>query len=75
MNTEYRTWMVISNTGETQGPFSEQQFQNKLRAGDFPFFYKIKSNEMTQWRPILDVVSEDQSFRRPSTTPPPEPTD
>ena len=75
MNIEKRTWMIRSNRGETQGPFSETLFQEKLRAGDIPFYYQIKSNMMNDWKPLLDVVSTDETFRRPSTLPPPTPED
>ena len=71
MDIEKRTWMVKSNTGETQGPFQEEVFQEKLRAGDIPFYYFLKSNQMKDWQPLLEVVSKDETFRRASTVPPP----
>ncbi|MBN2715360.1 MAG: hypothetical protein JXX14_05865 [Deltaproteobacteria bacterium] len=63
--------MIKSNTGETQGPFQENVFQEKLRAGEIPFYYFLKSDQMEDWRPLLDVVSNDETFRRASTMPPP----
>lgn len=71
MNVENRTWMIKSNRGETKGPFPEAQFQDKLRAGEIPFYYSIKSNEMDDWKPLVQVVSTDETFRRASTMPPP----
>jgi hypothetical protein len=73
MDIEKRTWMIRSNNGETQGPFKEDEFQEKLRAGEIPFYYHLKSNLMNEWKPLLDVVSTDETFRRPSTLPPAEP--
>ncbi|MBN2340591.1 MAG: DUF4339 domain-containing protein [Deltaproteobacteria bacterium] len=73
MDITNRTWMVKTNKGETQGPFPEDQFQERLRAGEIPFYYYLKSSEMDDWQPLLDVISSDDSFRRPSTMPPPEP--
>ena len=71
MDIDKRTWMIKSNTGETQGPFLEAVFQEKLRAGDIPFYYSLKSNQMSDWQPLLEVVSTDETFRRASTLPPP----
>jgi hypothetical protein len=73
MDIEKRTWMIRSNNGETQGPFNEDEFQEKLRAGEIPFYYHLKSNHMNEWKPLLDVVSTDETFRRPSTLPPTDP--
>lgn len=70
MNIENRTWMVRSNKGELLGPFPENEFQEKLRAGEIPYYYSLKSNQMTDWQPLLEVVSTDETFRRASTIPP-----
>ena len=61
MNIEKRTWMIKSNTGETQGPFQENVFQEKLRAGEIPFYYFLKSDQMDDWQPLLDVAFEQNS--------------
>jgi len=65
--------MIRSNTGEVTGPLGEEEFQEKLRAGEIPFFYDIRSSAMTDWKPLVKVISEDNSFHRASTTPPPPP--
>ncbi|MBN2525928.1 MAG: hypothetical protein JXR76_05995 [Deltaproteobacteria bacterium] len=70
MDIEKRTWMIRSNKGETWGPFPEHEFQEKLRAGEFPYYYSLKSNQMKNWQPLLEVVSTDETFRRASTIPP-----
>ena len=75
MDIEQRTWLVRTADGVEQGPFSEDEFQDRLRAGDIPLFYQIKSNQMNDWKPILDVITSDESFHRTSTMPPPLPRD
>ena len=72
MSIEKRTWMIKSNKGEKFGPYPEEEFQEKLRAGEFPYYYTLKSNQMKDWRPLLEVVSSDETFRRASTIPPAE---
>ena len=64
--------MVKSDKGVKQGPFPEEIFQEKLRAGDIPYYFSLKSNQMKEWQPLLEVVSSDETFRRASTLPPPE---
>lgn len=64
-----------ANGSEKEGPLSEEAFQDKLRAGKIPLSSMLKSNVMDDWRALLEVVSTDETFLRPSTMPPPPPPD
>lgn len=70
MDLSQRKWWVRTPEGE-QGPIPEDEFQDQLRAGDIPLHAELKSNFMDEWKPLLDVISSDESFHRRSTTPPP----
>lgn len=50
----------------------EELFQERLRAGKIPLMAEVKSNYMENWEPLLTYISNDETFRRPSTLPPPE---
>jgi hypothetical protein len=67
-----RKWWIRTGDVE-QGPVDEDCFQEKLRAGEIPLKSVIKSNYMKDWEPLLMYISTDETFRRPSTMPPPEP--
>jgi hypothetical protein len=72
MDVSTRKWWI--KIGDTeQGPIDEELFQQRLRAGEFPLSSMIKSNYMDNWKPLLSIVATDETFRRPSTAPPPEP--
>ena len=73
MDIAERTWWVLSTEGAEEGPIPEEEFQERLRAGKIPLGAKIKSNFMSDWEDLLKVITADESFRRPSTMPPPEP--
>lgn len=73
MDVSDRTWMIKPTGGKKQGPFTEEEFQGKLRAGDIPLTSKIKSNRMKKWMPLIDVITNDETFLRPSSMPPPPP--
>ncbi len=73
MDISKREWWIRIGDDE-EGPLSEDAFQDRLRAGEFPLSAEIKSNYMDDWTLLLTVVANDESFRRPSTMPPPEPT-
>ena len=51
----------------------EEEFQEKLRAGNISLKAVVKSNFMNTWEPLLKYISCDETFRRPSTVPPPQP--
>lgn len=72
MDITNREWWIRTDDVE-QGPFAEDDFQEKLRAGEIPLKSVVKSNYMTDWEPLLKYISADETFRRPSTMPPPEP--
>ncbi len=61
--------------GNQDGPLSEDEFQDRLRAGKLPLSASVKSNGMQEWKPLLEVVSTDETFLRPSSMPPPPPKD
>lgn len=69
MDLSQRKWWVRTPEGE-EGPISEDDFQDRLRAGNVPLHAEIKSNYMDEWKPLLDVISSDESFHRRSTPPP-----
>ena len=73
MDTSKRTWVIKTPEGGEEGPFSEDEFQDRLRAGDIPLHYQIKSNFMAGYQPLLLVISTDSTFRRESSMPPPPP--
>jgi hypothetical protein len=75
MDVSDRTWRVRLKDGEELGPLVEEEFQRRLRAGEFPLGSLIRSDRMGEWKPLLDVVVGDETFRRESTAPPPEPPD
>ena len=67
-----RHWHIKVDDQE-EGPIPEDDFQNRLRAGEIPLTAVIKSNFMDDWKPLLSIVASDQTFRRPSTMPPSAP--
>ena len=73
MDTSKRIWWIREPGGAERGPVPEDEFQDTLRDGKIPLGSEIKSNYMDAWRPLLEVVSSDETFIRPSTMPPPEP--
>jgi hypothetical protein len=72
MNFENRKWWIKTGEGE-EGPFIEDVFQERLRSGEIPLGAVIKSDSMDNWQPLLKYIADDESFRRPSTIPPPSP--
>ena len=74
MDISKREWWVRSAGGE-EGPIPEETFQDRLRAGDIPLQSEIKSNYMDDWKPLLEIVSSDETFHRRSTPPPPVPVE
>jgi hypothetical protein len=72
MDISKREWWLRLNDVE-EGPIGEEQFQERLRAGKIPLNAFIKSNYMSDWEPLLRYISNDDSFRRPSSMPPPAP--
>ena len=73
MDVSDRTWMINLNGGKKEGPLSEEAFQDKLRAGDIPLTSMVKSNRMKKWKPLIEVISTDETFLRPSSMPPSPP--
>lgn len=72
MDVSKRQWWL--RLGDEQlGPLSEDDFQERLRNGEFALEAEVKSSMMDGWKPLLAIVAEDESFRRPSTMPPPMP--
>ena len=69
--TNRKWWIRIGDVEE--GPLGEDEFQEKLRAGDISLKALVKSNFMNDWEPLLKYISCDETFRRPSTMPPHEP--
>jgi hypothetical protein len=69
MDLSERKWWVRTPEGE-EGPIEEEDFQDQLRAGNVPLHAEIKSNMMNEWKPLLEVISSDESFHRRSTPPP-----
>jgi hypothetical protein len=69
MDLSQRKWWVRTDEGE-EGPIDEEDFQERLRAGDVPLHAELKSNQMDEWKPLLEVISSDESFHRRSTPPP-----
>jgi hypothetical protein len=74
MDIANRKWWIRVNNAE-QGPIDEDDFQQRLRAGEVSLKASVKSNYMTDLEPLLQYVSKDESFRRPSTLPPPDPSE
>jgi hypothetical protein len=74
MDVANRKWWIKTVGGE-EGPLDEETFQERLRAGKIPLNAVIKSDSMDRWEPLLKYIADDESFRRPSTLPPPEPKD
>ena len=73
MDVSKRKWWIKLGDDE-EGPMTEGAFQERLRAGRIPLKSLIKSNFMDGWEPLLSYISADETFRRPSTLPPPEPS-
>ena len=73
MDVSDRTWMIKPTGGKKEGPLSEEEFQNKLRAGDVPLTSQVKSNRMKKWTPLIEVITHDETFLRPSSMPPSPP--
>lgn len=69
MDVSTRKWWIRIGNEET-GPFDEDLFQDKLRAGEISLRSEVKSNFMSNWEPLLSVVSKDETFRRRSSVPP-----
>ena len=65
--------MIKPTGGKKEGPLSEEEFQNKLRAGDVPLTSLVKSNRMKKWTPLIEVITHDETFLRPSSMPPSPP--
>ncbi len=74
MDTSTREWWIKVKEKE-EGPLTEDAFQDRLRAGKIPLSAMIKSSYMEKWEPLLSVVANDQTFRRPSTMPATHPAD
>jgi hypothetical protein len=72
MDISKRKWWVKLGDDE-EGPLMEEAFQERLRSGHISLRALIKSNFMEKWEPLLSYISADETFRRPSTTPPPDP--
>ena len=72
MDVTTRKWWIRIGDVE-QGPMNEDEFQEKLRAGDISLKAVVKSNFMNDWEPLLKYISYDETFRRPSAVPPPQP--
>jgi hypothetical protein len=75
MDVSSRTWRIRMPDGTEVGPLGEEEFQDRLRRGEFPLGSQLRSDRMEAWKPLLEVVSTDESFARPSTIPPPVPAD
>jgi len=73
MDVSERTWMIKPTGGNKEGPLSEEAFQDKLRAGDIPLTSQVKSNRMKKWTPLIEVITSDETFLRPSSMPPSPP--
>ncbi len=73
MDVSDRTWMIKPTGGKKEGPFSEEAFQDKLRAGDIPLSSQVQSNKMKKWKSLIEVISTDETFLRPSSMPPSPP--
>jgi len=73
MDTSKRIWVIKTPEGVEEGPLSEEAFQMRLRAGEIPLHFQIKSNFMNGYQPLLLVISTDSTFRRESSLPPPPP--
>jgi hypothetical protein len=70
METSERKWWTRTPEDGEQGPIEEEDFQERLRSGKVPLHAELKSNLMDDWQPLLDVISNDESFHRRSTPPP-----
>ena len=68
MDVTTREWQIRIGDIE-EGPINEIDFQNRLRAGEIPLKAEAKSNMMDHWKPLLEIISSDASFRRPSSVP------
>ena len=75
MDVSDRTWRIKPTGGKKEGPLTEEEFQNKLRAGDVPLTSMVKSNKMKKWKPLIEVITCDETFLRPSSMPPPPPSE
>lgn len=72
MDVSKRQWWIRVD-GVEEGPVTEDDFQGKLRSGEVPLWAEIKSNFMESWSPLLTYIANDETFRRPSSLPPPPP--
>ena len=68
MDIANREWWIRVGDAE-EGPVDEETFQSRLRAGDVSLKAMVKSNLMKDWEPLLTCVSNDETFRRPSSVP------
>jgi hypothetical protein len=64
-----RKWWVRLPEGEI-GPLSEDEFQARLRAGEFALHLEVRCEEQGTWRRLVEVVTHDPTFRRTSVPPP-----
>ena len=69
MDVSTRKWWIRLGN-EEKGPLDEESFQEMLRAGEISLRSEVKSNLMSDWAPLLSVVSKDETFRRRSSVPP-----
>ncbi|MCP4679456.1 MAG: hypothetical protein GY854_28995 [Deltaproteobacteria bacterium] len=69
MDISKRKWWIRYDDGREEGPFGEDDFQERLRAGEFPLGAEIKSDLMDSWESLLSIVASDESFQRPSSLP------
>jgi hypothetical protein len=65
-----RKWWVQLPHGEI-GPIEEEEFQTRLRAGEFALNLLVRSNFDQEQKRLVDVVTQDPTFRRTSMPPPP----
>jgi hypothetical protein len=73
MDISTRQWWIRKPDGTEVGPLIEDEFQHRLRKGEFPLSSLLKSDRMESWKSLLEVVATDETFARPSTVPPPVP--
>lgn len=68
-----RQWWVRLPEGEI-GPLPEEEFQTRLRAGEFALHLEVRCQPTDPWKRLVEIVTQDPSFRRTSVPPPAAPT-
>lgn len=69
-----RKWWVHLPSGEI-GPLDEEEFQTRLRAGEFALNLLVRSDFDNEQKPLVEVITQDPTFRRTSMPPPPQEED